>query len=70
MANFTGLNETVSGLFVVINTLITEVTNLMTGKLLVLFIVGALVALIGGIITSLIVYIKRQMNSSITMKQK
>lgn len=69
MANLTALTQVVTDLFGVLDVLIEGIVNLMTGNLLVLAVVGAFVTLIVSIIYVLIAYIKKQMNSSISMKK-
>ena len=61
MADFTALNTIISDLFGVISTLINETVTLITGDLLVLAVVGAILALILSIVYSVITYIKSHM---------
>lgn len=69
MANLSDLSTVITDMFAVIGTLISEVVTLLTGDLLVLAVVGALVALIVGLIYTFLAYIKTQMNNSIKMRK-
>lgn len=69
MANISDLNLIVTDLFGVIATLIGEVVNLITGDLLVLTVVGAFIALIIGIIYSVLNYVKSAVGSTTKMKK-
>lgn len=62
--NFGVLNTTISEMFLVIAVLVSEVTDLLTGDLIVLAIVGSLIAFIIGLITLLLTYLRNITNSS------
>jgi predicted lysophospholipase L1 biosynthesis ABC-type transport system permease subunit len=62
--NFSNLNETVVALFGVIETIIAEVVDLLTGDLLVLVLVGALVGLIIGLIYMVLRFVRGWLSSS------
>lgn len=69
MANFTELNTVITDLFGVIATLISEVVTLMTGDLLVLAVVGAVVGLILAVIYGLMTFIRNHVSSSTKMRK-
>lgn len=68
MANFTDLNATVSGLFDVLGTLISEVVDLFVNNLIELVFVGAIISLIVWFVRWIADYIKRTSNSNMKMK--
>ena len=63
--NSTALTELVQGIFDVIAVLISEFVDLITGDLLVLAVVSALITFFVGLIYLLIRYIQRSANSSV-----
>lgn len=63
MANLSDLNVVITDLFGVLSTLIAGVVDLITGDLLVLTIVGAFIALIVGVIYSVLAMVKKQVGS-------
>lgn len=65
MANLTGLVNIVNDMFDVLDALITNMVDLMTGNLLVLIVVGAFIGLIVGIIVLLLNYIKKAFGSAV-----
>ena len=69
MANLTDLSTTISDLFDVLDVVITNVVDLMTGNLLVMVIVGLFIGLFVAIIASLILFIKNSLTSSIKMRK-
>lgn len=69
MVNLSSLNTTVTELFSVISTVISEFVTLLTGDLLVLVIVAAVISVIVGLLTLLLGYIKKQFSSSVQMKK-
>ena len=69
MANISDINPIVTDMFSVIATLINEVVTLITGDLLVLTIVGAFIALIVGIIYSVLNYVKSAVGSTTKMRK-
>lgn len=65
MANFSELNTTISDLFGVIGTLITEFVDLLTGDLIILAVVGAVIGLVVGLIVLLMGYIRKIFSNSV-----
>lgn len=69
MANLSDLSTVITDMFGVIKTIISEMVTLLTGDLLVLAIVGSFVALIVGIISLLLGYVRKQFGTSVSMKK-
>lgn len=69
MANLSDLSQVITDMFGVIKTIISEMVTLLTGDLLVLAIVGSFVALIVGIISLLLNYVRNQFGSSVKMRK-
>jgi hypothetical protein len=65
MANLSGLVTIVNDMFDVLDALITNMVDLMTGNLIVLVVVGAFITLIVGIIVLLLNYLKKAFGNAV-----